>query len=85
MTENVKILALRLLDRFNEHVSARLLLLQNNRDGRFLYLYSVRRPTGFTGLHGVAFLRALRIVSTVLERREWDADANDSMEMTALT
>ena len=70
MTENVKILALRLLDRFDKHVSARLLLLQNDRDVGFPCLYSVRRPTGFTGLHGVAFLRIVRIVSTVLEKRE---------------
>jgi len=51
VTGNVKILALRLLDRVNEHVSAQLLLLQNNRDSGFPYLYSVRGPTGFTGLH----------------------------------
>jgi len=32
MTGNIKILALRLLDRFDEHISARLLLLRYNRD-----------------------------------------------------
>ena len=33
MTENIKILALKLLDRFGEHISAQLLLLRYSRDG----------------------------------------------------
>jgi len=86
MTENIKILALKLLDRFGEHISAKLLLLKDNGDrGGELYFHGARRPTGFSGLHGAAFLGIGRIVSTVLEMKEWDVNADDCMGMTALT
>ena len=56
MTENTKILALRLLARFDEHISSHLLLLQYNRDGGAgPYFYQAGRPKGFTGLHATAF------------------------------
>ena len=78
MTGDVKILALRLLSRFNEHISAKLLLLRyssfNSRDA----------PTGFTGLHGVTLLGIAEIVAGVLEIKEWDVNAIDGMGLTAL-
>ena len=84
--ENTKILALRLLDRFDEHISNNLLLLQYNRDREEEgpYLHWARGPTGFTGLHGAAFLGIAEIIPAVLEIREWDINAYDCMGMTAL-
>ena len=85
MTENVKTLALRLLDKFDEHISAHLLLLHHNHDrGEETYFYSIRGPAGFTGLHGVAFLGIEGIVSAVLEMKEWDLNACDCIGVTAL-
>jgi len=86
MTEGVKILSLRLLDRFDEHISAQLLLLHDDRDrGLGLYFNGERGPTGFTGLHGVAFLGIAEIVPAVLVMREWDVNECDCMGLTALT
>ena len=86
MTESVKMLSLKLLDRFDEHISAQLQLLWYNRDGDdCLYFYASRGPTGFTGLHGIAFLGIAGIVPAVLEMRDWDVNAYDCMGMTALT
>jgi len=86
ITEGVKILSLRLLDRLDEHISAQLQLLQNNRDhSNDLYFDGTGEPTGFTGLHGVAFLGIEEIMSAVLEMKEWDVNAFDCMGMTALT
>ena len=86
MTEKIKILALRLLDRFDEHISAQLLLLHHNRSrNETPYFGGVRGPAGFTGLHGLAFLGIAGIFSTVLKMKEWDINAYDCMGMTALT
>ena len=85
MTENIKILALRLLDRFSEHISAQLLLLHHSRDrGEAPYFGGAQGPTGFTGLHGAAFLGIAGIFATVLGMKEWDVNADDCMGMTAL-
>jgi len=81
ITENVKTLALRLLDRFDEHISAQLLLLHHNRYG-----YKGREgPTGFSGLHGASFFGVVEIVACVLEMKEWDVNATDCLGRTALT
>jgi len=86
MTENAKPLALKLLDRFDEHISAQLLLLRYNETrSSGPYFNSARGPTGFTGLHGVAFLGIVEIAATVLEMKEWDVNAVDCMGSTALT
>jgi len=86
MTENVKLLALRLLDKFDEHVSTQLLLLRYNQDRiSGPYFHGLGGPTGFTGLHGVAFLGIAEIVAAVLEMKEWDVNAADCMGSTALT
>ena len=85
MTENIKILALRLLDEFDKHISAQLLLLHYNRDrGGGPYFNGVAGPTGFTGLHGVAFLGVVGAVPSVLEMKKWDVNAGDCTGMTAL-
>ena len=85
MTENVKILALRLLDRFDEHISAQLLLLYSwdkFSDPRFDW---TKGPMGFTGLHGVAFLGLVEIAAAVLDMKKWDVNVANRMGSTALT
>ena len=85
MTENIKILALKLLDRFDEHISAQLILMQYSRghwEGP--YFYESRGPTGFSGLHGGAFLGIVEIHSTLLGMKECDVNGSDCMGMIAL-
>ena len=85
MTENVKVLALRLLDRFDEHISSTQLLLRYTEDsGRERDLDKVDGETKFTGLHGVAFLGVVEVVSAVLKMKEWDINAADCFGCTAL-
>ena len=84
--ESIKILALRLLDEFDKHISARLLLLHYNRDRREgPYFSESAGPRGFTGLHGAAFLGVMGAVPSVLGMRKWDVNAGDCTGMTALT
>ena len=87
VTENVKTLALRLLDKFDEHISAQLLLLryeENKKPRRGPCFHAKRGPTGFTGLHGISFLGIAEVVVGVLEMKEWDVNAADCMGITAL-
>ena len=80
MTENVKGLALRLLDGFEEHISAQLMLLDYKPvRGPPLYFSLEGGPRGFTGLHGAAFLGVTRIFAAVLGMKEWDVNARDSI------
>jgi len=84
--ENIKILALRLLDKFDEHISAKLLLLHYNQNhGGGPFFDEVEGPMEFTGLHAAAFFGIPGLVSAVLEMREWDVNADDCMGMTALS
>jgi len=85
ITENIVILALKLLATFDEHISAKLLLLDYSRDPGEGPYFGGEGPTGFSGVHGVAFLGLGGIVSRVLRMREWDVNAYDCMGMTALT
>ena len=86
MTENVKILALKLLDRFDEHISSQLLLLHYNENRGLSPLFRLERgPMGFTGLHAVSFLKVVEIVADVLEMKECDVNASDCMGYMALT
>jgi len=82
MTESIEILALRLLDRFDEHISAQLLLLHYNRDSP--YPYGEMGSEGFTGLHGAALLGIADIFSTVLDMKEWDINASSGVGLTAI-
>ena len=85
MTENIKTLALRLLDRFDEHISAKLLLLHDPDMVWNLRWYKEGECTGFTGLHGVAFLGIVEIAAAVLDMKEWDVNSADYTGSTALT
>ena len=84
VTESIKILALRLLDRFDEHISVQLLY---RYDWMIFWRPGHRsaRLTGFTGLHGVAFFGIEEMVSAVMDMREWDVNAADGTGNTALT
>ena len=85
VTENIKILALRLLSRFDEHISAQLLLLRSNQErGYDTYFDESAGPSGFTGLHGAAYLGIVEIFAVVSEIKEWDFNAVDCMGCTAL-
>ena len=84
-TENIKILALRLLDRFDEHISIQ---LQYHCDWGAFFPQCFDKPeklTGCTGLHGVAFFGIEEIFSAVLDMREWDVNTGDCTGNTALT
>ena len=84
-TENVKILALRLLARFDEHISAQLLLLRNRKYTESgPYFDGVGGPTGFTGLHGASFLGIVEVVADLLEIKKWNVNAVDCTGSTAL-
>ena len=86
VAEGVKILALKLLDRFDEHISAQLLLLRCNRYRDWgPDFHGGRGPSGFTGLHGISFLGIVEIAVALLEMKEWDVNATDCMGSTALT
>jgi len=85
-TENVKVLALRLLDGFDKHISAHLLLLHyHHMILEEPYYHGGVGPKGFTGLHGVAFLGIVEIAAAVLDMKEWDVNATDCIGSTALT
>jgi len=85
MTENVKTLALRLLARFDEHISAQLLLLSNSKDtDSGPYFDGIGGPTGFTGLHGASFLGIVEVFPDLLGIKEWDVNAVDCTGSTAL-
>ena len=84
MTDDVKILALRLLDGFEKHISAQLVLLDYGKHGGSGLDFSLDEgPRGFTGLHGTAFLGIVGIIEAVLEMKEWDVNATDSIRSTA--
>ena len=85
MTEDIKILALRLLDRFDEHISVQLLYHYDQVVFFPLAWVNPEKLTGFTGLHGAAFFAIEEVVSAVLGMREWDVNAADCTGNTALT
>ena len=89
MTENVKVLALRLLDGFERHISSTILLLRCTEEstwGRDLpYAEGEERLLEFSGLHGAACFGIVDIFAAVLEMKEWDINAGDYFGSTALT
>ena len=85
ITENIRALALRLLDRFDEHVSAALLLVHFDADSEVLReFYYKKGPTKFSGLDGAASLGIVEIFAAVLEMKKWDVNAPDYSGSTAL-
>jgi len=75
-TECVKTLALKLLHRYDEHISSKILLLRRVRqEGRPFDTKDT--PAGFTGLHGAAYFGCVEITIGLLETNGWDAQATD--------
>ena len=85
MTENVWILALKLLDRFHEHISAQLLLWYHWDDSKMAVFNPPEVHTRFAGLHGAAYLGIVEIVSALLEMEQFGVNETDWMGATALT
>ena len=79
-TDGVKSLALQLLDGFDSHVSASLLL----RHSLWQLAWSRTGFTGFTGLHCVAYLGVVKIAEALLDMRDWDVDGADPWGRTPL-
>ena len=77
MTENVKILALRLLDRFDEHISAQLLLLHHNQDTGTKHIQTLLLWAAGSGHEGV--------VKMLLERKYVNPNPVDSSRRTPLS
>jgi len=81
LTEGVKSLALRLLDKFGRHISAKLLLIGSLGQIWGEWRYS----EGFTGLHCAAYLGFDEIVIALLEEEEsCVADIADGRGLTPL-
>jgi len=76
-TEGVKSLALHLLDGFESHISASLLLGMPKGD-------LAGSLTRFTGLHCVAYLGVHEIAEALLDIRDWDVDMADCWGRTPL-
>ena len=76
MTESVNTLALRILSRFDQHISSRILLYQS-RDNHDRELRR-SNSTGFTGLHGAAYLGIVKTAVALLEMKKWDLNATDA-------
>ena len=86
ITENIKVLALRLLYGFDKHISSLLLLRNNNLDRLSRRLVELAKgSTRFTGLHGVAFLGIADIAAAVLDMKKRGFGAADFTGKTALT
>jgi len=86
MTENVRMLALLLLDRFDEHISAQPPPVKYRQDNDLGRKFSLKGgPVGFTGLHGAAYLGIVEAVATIMEMKESDPNASDCTGRTALT
>ena len=88
-TENVILLALGVLVRFEEHISSRLFLEYHpgcTREYGWGLSFDWRSsPKGFPGLHGAAVLGISEIVAALLTMKEWDINERDTVGRTALT
>ena len=82
-TENVKTLALKLLDGYDKHISSKVLLLHGvGAEEQPLDRHDT--PGGFTGLHGAAYFGCVEITVALLETNKVDAQATDIHGKTAL-
>ena len=75
-TENVKTLALKLLDGYDEHISSKVALLCGVR-AEEQPLDGEDTPRGFTGLHGAAYFGCVEITVALLEANKGDVQATD--------
>ena len=61
MGRNETNIIIRFLDRFDKHISHKLLFLHLYRDSSTRFFHKWAEPTGFTGLHGAAFFGIVEI------------------------
>jgi len=82
-SERAKRLALELLNKYDEHISSKMLLLHgmDNWDRPFDQEDS---PGGFSGLHGAAYLGCEEITVALLGTNKWDVNATDFNGNTAI-
>jgi len=86
LSQRVKLLALKLLDGYDKHVSSKLLLI-HERDW-WWHIFQQEGGNsleGFTGLHGAAYIGILEIAHGLLEMRRWDLNAVDVEGNTAFS
>jgi len=83
ISERAKRLALELLNKYDEHISSKMLLLHgmDNWDRPFDQEDS---PGGFSGLHGAAYLGCEEITVALLGTNKWDVNATDFNGNTAI-
>ena len=82
LSERTKSLALQLLDQYDHHVSAKLLLFNmtvrlSNAFFPYLRRKYERLPTRFTGLHAIAFFGLAEVAMALLKSRDWAVDRRD--------
>src|SRR5205807_3581424 len=86
LSEHTKSLALQLLDQYDHHVSAGLLLV--NQRPRLLHWYSpreIKHSFGmFTGLHAIAYFGVMEIAMTLIKSRDCDVNGKDFQGCTPL-
>ena len=84
LNERVKLLALKLLEGYDKHISSKLLLIHER--GWWYRPEQERRNAlaGFTGLHGAAYFGIVEITRGLLDMREWDLNATDVDGNTAV-
>jgi len=80
LTERTKTLALQLLDRYDSHVSSR--ILQVNQIWAHYHLQS--SWGGFTGLHAIACFGVAEIATALIKLGGWEVDMPDSSSYTPL-
>jgi len=83
-TENVKNLALNLLNGYEKHISSKMVLLRGMR-AEEQPLDRGDTPKGFTGLHGAAYFGCLEITLALLEANTSDVQATDFHGNTAIS
>ena len=83
-TENVKNLALNLLNGYEKHISSKMMLLRGMR-AEEQPLDRGDTPKGFTGLHGAAYFGCLEITLALLEVNTSDVQATDFHGNTAIS
>lgn len=82
ITEEGNMLALKLLDGLDRHISSRILLTRNGDTwGRELYRSG---STRFAGLHGAAYFGLAETAVALLNMRKWDLGATDVAGNTAI-
>ena len=87
LTQNVECLALQLLRRDANHISAAILVCEESVDFLSWWDRSVgSRPnlSGFTGLHCIAYMGITEIAIGVLKMKRWDLNGRDSNGATPL-